>query len=123
MKKGRLSAAVTLVCVFSVAATACGDDDDDGGTPAVGTCDLRMESHSCLELHGASAIDFENQKDGCIENGGAWSTDPCPVNDLVGCCDYTFGNTFHECAYTGVEGDPEALCTGDPVHGVWTPAG
>lgn len=124
MRKERFLAAIGLAFSLSVFATGCGDDDGgDGGdaTPSVGTCDLRSLSQSCIELHDASAADLENQEEGCLTRGGDWSNDACPTEELVGCCDYEFGNTFHECFYVGIARDPMAYCMND-VDGVWTPA-
>jgi hypothetical protein len=118
-----------LGCSLGLFAAGCsgGSDGDDGAggsggeTPALGTCDLRSLSLSCIELHDASAIDLVNQEEGCLERGGDWSNDACSGDDLVGCCDYTRGNEFRECFYTGIARDPVAYCA-DTVSGVWTPA-
>ncbi len=124
MRKRQLVAAFGLVALLGTFVSACSDDDgDDGGgsTPDVGTCDLRSLSHSCIELHDGSATDLSNQEEGCLDAGGEWSNDTCPMEELVGCCDYELGNTFHECFYTGVTSDPMAYCM-NVVDGVWTPA-
>jgi hypothetical protein len=121
MTERRLIVAVLLLWAPAVVLLGCGDDDEKGGAEARGTCDLRAVSHKCIELHDASSIDFENQKDGCNENDGEWSTDACPSEELIGCCDYEFGNTFRECFYTGITSDYEAYCR-DTVDGVFTPA-
>ena len=115
-----------LAGLLALFASGCGDDEgnedgDDGSTPSVGTCDLSDVSQSCIELHDASAADLENQENGCLDAGGVWTNLECPTENLVGCCDYEFGNTFHECFYTGIMSDPVAYCTGT-VDGVWTPA-
>jgi hypothetical protein len=150
MRKPRFTVAASLVFLLGAFASGCGDDDegDEGGedntggssgsgstggtgnggsggsggsTADVGTCDLRSVSQSCIELHDASAIDLQNQEEGCLDAGGIWTNLECPTDELVGCCDYEFGNTFHECFYTGIARDPVAYCTGT-VDGVWTPA-
>jgi hypothetical protein len=121
MTKRRLAVAALLAGGLAVASGGCGDDDEAGETPALGTCDLRSVSHHCIELHEPSASDFENQKEGCAERDGKWSSDVCPTEALVGCCDYEFGNVFRECFYTGVTTDAEMYCS-ETVHGVWTPA-
>jgi hypothetical protein len=130
MFKGRSFVAAFLGCSLGLSSAGCsGDSDGDDGaggggggqTPALGTCDLRSLSLSCIELHDASAIDLVNQEEGCVEHGGDWSNDACSSDDLVGCCEYTFGNEFRECFYTGIARDPVAYCA-DTVSGVWTPA-
>ena len=124
MRKTRFLSSVGLVVSLSALVIACGDDEggeNGGSTPSVGTCDLRDVAQSCIELHDASAIDLENQEEGCLDRGGVWSNDACPTEELVGCCDYEFGNTFHECFYTGITPDPVVYCS-DTVDGVWTPA-
>jgi hypothetical protein len=126
MQKQRLVVALSLVGVLGLFAGGCGGDDDEdgdggGSTPSIGTCDLSGVSQSCIEVHDASAADLENQENGCLDAGGVWTNLECPTEDLVGCCDYEFGNTFHECFYTGIARDPVAYCA-DTVDGVWTPA-
>jgi hypothetical protein len=120
MRKRRVFGLV--LALFCMAfATACGDDDEGESTPALGTCDRRDSNRSCIELHAASSADLSNNEEGCLGANGAWSNAPCPTEELVGCCEYTFGNEFRECFYTGVAGDPVAYCmTWD--DGVWTPA-
>jgi hypothetical protein len=121
MRKMRFLVATGIaLCAFS---TGCGDDDesDGGATPSVGTCDRRATAEQCIELHDASAIDMENQEEGCLDNGGDWSNDACPTEELIGCCDYVFGNSFHECFYVGYAADPIPYCETD-MDGVWTPA-
>jgi hypothetical protein len=113
--------AVLLACALALATSACGDDDGGAETPPLGTCDLRSQANSCIELHDASAADLENQEEGCFDAGGAWSNDACPTEDLVGCCEYEFGNSFRECFYVGIMRDPEAYCA-DTVSGTWSPA-
>jgi hypothetical protein len=121
MLKHRVLAGVLLAvsCLFVV--TACGDDDEGESTPALGTCDRRVGNDSCIELHDASGIDMSNQEEVCLDANGNWSNDPCPTEELVGCCEYTFGNQFRECFYAGAVADHVAYCmTWD--DGVWTPA-
>jgi hypothetical protein len=121
MRKSRFL--VGLVISFSAFVAGCSDDEEsDGGeTPSVGTCDLRAINQKCIELHDASAIDMENQEEGCLDAGGGWSNDACPAEELIGCCDYVFGNDFHECFYVGYAADPIPYCETD-MDGVWTPA-
>ena len=126
MQKRRLGVALSLVGALALLASGCGDDADDdedggGNSGSSGTCDLRGISQSCIELHDASAADLENQEEGCLDAGGVWTNLECPTEDLVGCCDYELGNTFHECFYTGIARDPIAYCS-TTVDGVWTPA-
>ena len=118
MMKRRFIVAVLLAWGLVVATTGCGDDDGGGETPALGTCDLRSVSYTCIELHGASATDVDNQKAGCDENGGDWSTDACPTDQQLGCCEYEFGNAFRECFYTGTMADYEYYCI-DMMDGTW----
>jgi hypothetical protein len=104
-----------------------GGDDDDGASGATGyrTCDRRAQTHTCIEMTG-SPQNVANQEDGCLEADGSWSTSACPeTNELIGCCEYTFGNRFRECFYAGAAtADPEATCLDNDVFddGVWTPA-
>ena len=133
MHKTRFLATVVGL-LLGTGMTACGGNDDEssdedgnggsGGsgnpTPMLGTCDLRSVSSSCIELHEASAIDMENQENGCLNANGGWSNDVCPTEELVGCCEYTFGNDFRECFYVGVTRDPVVYCA--DFEGVWTPA-
>ena len=100
-------------------ASACGEEEEEG-TPAIGTCDRRSIAYACIELHDASPADLANQEEGCADASGAWSNDACSNDDLVGCCEYTFGNEFRECFYTGITRDPVAYCA--DFDGVWTPA-
>ena len=105
---------------------ACGDDGDDdgGGASALGTCNRNDTEFHCIERRGTAAA-IADQEEGCDRVGGEWSNEPCPEEDLVGCCEYTFGDPFRECFYVGTDiADPEGYCTGtagfeDPV---WTPA-
>ena len=114
---------VVLVGVLVLSACGGGDDDDDGGgTGGYGTCDLRVQHSSCIEATGSPASIAE-QKEGCLDANGVWSTSPCPAaDDLIGCCEYTFGNSFRECVYEGTTKDPVAYCAMFD-DGVWTPAG
>jgi len=117
---------LVLVGVAVLAFAACGggdDDDSGGGTGGYGTCDLRAELGSCIEATG-SPRSIADQKAGCLEHSGLWSTQPCPSTpELVGCCDYTFGNRFRECFYAGAKNtDPVSYCTTSFDDGVWTPA-
>jgi hypothetical protein len=112
------------VVLFGVALTACsGDDDDSSGAGGYGTCDLRETRHTCIEATG-SPRSIVDQKSGCLDSSGEWSTNACPdAVDLVGCCEYTFGNSFRECFYAGAAtADPEAACLGMFDDGVWTPS-
>ena len=113
------------VAVFLVGACGGGDDDDDtsGGTGGYGTCDLRSKFGSCIEATG-SPRSIADQKTGCLDAGGLWSTEPCPTTaELVGCCEYTFGNAFRECFYEGSKNtDPVGYCATTFDDGVWTPA-
>jgi len=108
-----------------VAACGGGDDDDDSGsgTGGYGTCDLRADYGSCIEATG-SPRSIADQKDGCVQASGLWSLEPCPTTtELIGCCEYTFGNRFRECFYEGTKStDPVGYCTMSFDDGVWTPA-
>ncbi|HWP09519.1 MAG TPA: hypothetical protein VNN72_27450 [Polyangiaceae bacterium] len=108
-----------------VAACGGGDDDDDSGsgTGGYGTCDLRADYGSCIEATG-SPRSIADQKDGCVQASGLWSLAPCPTTaELIGCCEYTFGNRFRECFYEGTKStDPVGYCTMSFDDGVWTPA-
>ena len=116
---------IALLGVLVLAACGSGGDDDDdgGGTGGYGTCDLRMEYGSCIEATG-SPRSIVDQKAGCLDAGGLWSTSPCPAaDDSIGCCTYTFGNSFRECFYDGATNtDPVGYCAMFD-DGVWTPAG
>jgi hypothetical protein len=109
-------------------ALSCGSGDDDsgsGGTGGYGTCDLRTLQETCIEATG-SPRSIADQKTGCLDHDGSWSTEPCPSTpELIGCCQYTFGNKFRECFYDGTpQTDPEGYCTDQSIwsDGVWTPA-
>jgi hypothetical protein len=117
---------VLFVLVGSVAlvATACGDDDEGGSSETLGTCDRRDTDFHCIERRGTPAA-IEDQEDGCDQAGGTWSDEPCPSEDLVGCCEYTFGDRYRECFYVGTSvPDPEDRClsTEEFEDAVWTPA-
>jgi hypothetical protein len=118
-KRRQLGVALALHCLFVV--TACGDDGEGESTPSLGTCDRRAGNNGCIELHDASGIDMSNQEEGCLNANSDWSNDPCPTEELVGCCEYTFGNEFRECFYTGVATDPVLYCMSWD-DGVWTPS-
>jgi len=111
-----------LTCLVSLSLAACGSGDDDDGdtTPALGTCDVRSRSHSCIELQNANARNLESQESGCLDTGGTWSNAECPVEERLGCCEYTFGSHFRECFYTGITRDYEAYCAMFD-DSVWTP--
>ncbi len=119
--------ALACVCVAFVFA-GCGGGDDDSSTPAptYGVCDLRTLQETCIEVNG-SARDIVNEQSACAKAPGTWSSNPCPTTpDLIGCCDYTFGDKFHECFYQGTpQTDPVGYCTSTMLwsDGVWTPAG
>jgi hypothetical protein len=123
----RSFALLILVGSVGIVATACGDDGDDGeggGGDMLGTCDRRDSAFHCIERRGAPAA-IEDQEDGCDQAGGSWSNEPCPSEDLVGCCEYTFGDRYRECFYVGTAvDDPEGYCTGMAgfEDAVWTPA-
>src|SRR5262250_1105442 len=111
MLAGRLLVRGLLALGLSLGVVACGGGDDSSGDGGAthGTCDLRSVGFSCIERSGTPA-GIEDQKSGCLDAGGLWSNDPCPTEDLVGCCDYTFGDPYHECFYTGITRDPVAYC-------------
>jgi hypothetical protein len=120
MRKLRvLGAVLALSSPFVLA--ACGDDEDDSG-PTSGTCDLRTVNFSCIERE-ATPAEIESQEDFCDQNGGTWSLDPCPTEDLVGCCSYVYGDPFNQCFYEGTTTDGASFCA-DPMFedAVWTPA-
>jgi len=100
-----------------------GDDDDTDRMGGYGTCDLRAVSGTCIETT-ASPQDIANQKAGCLDTGALWSVEPCPATpELVGCCEYTFGNEFRECFYEGSRhSDPVQYCATTVDGGVWTAA-
>jgi hypothetical protein len=117
-----------LGCVSLLAFAACGGGDDDAASTSgtYGTCDLRSVQETCIEATG-SAPSIVDQKNGCLQAKGAWSTNACPTTaELIGCCTYTFGNKYRECFYQGTpQTDPVGYCL-DKSHwpdGVWTPAG
>jgi hypothetical protein len=114
---------LTLLVTAFLACSGGDDDDESGGTGGYGTCDRRAQAHSCIEIT-ASPRNVANQKDGCLDADGSWSTTPCPdADDLIGCCEYTFGNRFRECFYAGAAtADPEAACLAMFDDAVWTPA-
>jgi hypothetical protein len=116
---------LALVVAAFVGCGGGDDDDDSGGTGGYGTCDLREVQHTCIEATGSSRS-IVDQKKGCLDATGTWSTDPCPdVTELIGCCEYTFGNRFRECFYDGTSrADPKAYCESTDLwdDGVWTPA-
>lgn len=120
MNRARTVTAVLLACALGALLTACGDDEG-GETPERGTCDLRDVDSYCIELHGANSTNLDAQEDACLDAGGSWSNDECPTELLVGCCDYTLGNDFHQCFYEGTARDPEAYCMMFD-DGVYTPA-
>jgi hypothetical protein len=97
--------------------SSCGGS---GGSATYGTCDMPATS-KCIESTGP-APSIGNQRTGCADAGGSWSSDPCPTANLVGCCSYTFGLQFRECFYTGAgTTNPEIYCTMTWDDGVWTP--
>jgi len=114
---------VAALVLVSVALSACGDDSTDDAAPAptYGTCDRITWVGGCIESTG-TPINIANQKKGCEDAGGTWSSNPCPALDQVGCCTYTFGMDFRECWYTNsTTTDPQASCA--TMDGsVWTPA-
>ncbi|HTQ07238.1 MAG TPA: hypothetical protein VMI54_25450 [Polyangiaceae bacterium] len=118
-----------LACV-SVALTlaACGGGDDDSSSPSAtfGVCDLRTLQETCIEVTG-TPNQLVSEKSACEQAPGTWSSNRCPTTpDLIGCCDYTFGEKFHECFYQGTpRTDPVDYCTNSMLwsDGVWTPAG
>lgn len=122
MRQSPLVVPLLLSLIF----TGCGDggDDDDGGgaNATYGTCDLRDDRHTCIEAT-SNARNIENQREGCLDAGGSWSDDACPTQELLGCCEYTFGMEFRECFYTGTSRtDPEADCLGMFEDAEWFPA-
>jgi hypothetical protein len=120
MSNARLLAAASLVLALGVMTSACGEDEEEEQMHGFGTCDLRNVSPSCIERHGATPTELASQEEACVDAGGDWSNDSCPNDDLVGCCEYTFGDEFRECFYTGTTRDPVAYCA--DFDGVWTPA-
>jgi hypothetical protein len=78
-----------------------GDDGDGGGNGSTyGVCTLENgSSRSCIESTG-SAANIDNQRTGCLDAGGIWTDEPCPLPSAGACCTYTFGLEFRECVYT-----------------------
>ena len=77
-----------------------GDDDGGGNGATYGVCTLEDGSRrSCIESTG-SAANIENQRAGCLDEGGTWTDEPCPAPAAGACCTYTFGLEFRECVYT-----------------------
>ncbi len=113
-----------LSVVLALVTTTCGGDDEERDPPPdIGTCDLRTTRSSCIELHGGSSGDLENQEAGCLDASGEWSNAACPTSNLLGCCDYDMGNAFHECFYQGHASSLQALETAcADLDGTWTPA-
>jgi hypothetical protein len=125
MRKARLLATAFAVFCLGVGAIACSDDDADEPGPNHGTCDLRSVQSTCIERKGTPSA-ITDQKDACLGNEGSWSSDSCPTtDDLIGCCEYVYGDEFRECFYVGTTSDPEAYCASPMFEGtgVWTPAG
>ena len=115
---------IVVLVMLSAAMTACGGDSksNNNSPPATyGTCDRIALVGGCIESTG-TAIDIVNQKKGCQDAGGTWTSEPCPDANQVGCCTYTFGMDFRECWYTSsTTADPQAACA--TMQGsVWTPA-
>jgi hypothetical protein len=105
LMRAAIAAAVAL-CLAS-----CGDSS--------AKCDL-PDNFSCIE-HSGSKDEISAWKSACSDNHGVSGSGSCSDEDLIGCCTYTFGGTFHECFYEGFEADPEAYC-GTYDDGVWEPA-
>jgi hypothetical protein len=121
-----LAAAIVL---FGAASCGGGDDDDEAsdGATKPGTCDLRELQGTCIETLNAPTRFLLDQQQACLDNMATWSREVCPeTTELIGCCEYTFGNAFRECFYQGTSrSDPEAYCLSTDLwsDGVWTPAG
>src|SRR5262245_61541729 len=112
MSKTRFLATAFVTVSLAAGVPACGSDDEGKSGATHGTCDLRNDHFSCIERNGTAAA-IEDQKQGCLDAGGSWSNDPCPSEDLVGCCSYTFGDEFHECFYVGSTVDGPTYCAMD----------
>jgi hypothetical protein len=109
---------------LGVFSTACGSDDENDSGPHQGTCDLRSVDFHCIERKGTAPA-IADQKDACLEAGGGWSSERCPATaELIGCCEYVYGDEFRECFYEGTTRDAEAYCADSRFEGtgVWTPA-
>jgi hypothetical protein len=112
----RLESAFVAVALVAWTLAACSDDegkDDDSSASTYGVCTLEDGSRrSCLESTG-SPSNIENQREGCLDEGGTWSDEPCPEPADGACCTYTFGLEFRECVYTSAAAGSDliAQCT------------
>lgn len=119
---------ISIMAGAAVLLAACGDGD---GPATYGTCDRTAipTVAQCIEAWGPPG-NIVAQEEGCADASGVWSDQPCPTQDLIGCCTYGFTADWHfrECFYPRPDRpyDPEQVCTttvfpdGNP--GVWTPA-
>ena len=114
----------SLALLLTAAAlAACNDESSETTTPdpTYGTCDRVALVGGCIESTGP-APSIANQKTGCEDAGGTWTSEPCPDADQLGCCTYTFGLDFRECWYSNTSvADPETTCA-TMDESVWTPA-
>jgi hypothetical protein len=112
----RATPPLLLLLVVVVALASCKSG------PSSGACTLGPIG-KCIEATGDEAA-ISNQGMVCTETGGTWSSQPCPTENLIGCCDFALGGVdFSECFYTGSPtADPQAVCTTTRAGGVWTPA-
>ena len=118
---GKSSRVAWYAFLFALSCVACSDDDEGEATES-GTCNGLTLGYNCTEYEGSPSF-IDDVRQTCEELGDAWTTEPCPTADLVGCCRETFGSdVFLGCYYTGYPGTPmelEEQCTVE-FGGSWT---
>ena len=123
---GNTSRAVCLGLFLAFPCVGCSDDDDEEeGDTESGTCNGVAVFSTCTEIEGDAELIAEEERI-CTDGGDTWTTEPCPVADLLGCCRYTFGpEKYLECFYTGYPATAMELqmdCV-DILEGSWTTGG
>ncbi len=100
---------------IAVSLVACGGDDKPSGSAS---CNVSSASF-CMDITPPLAGDQAT----CQQQGGTWSTSPCPTANLVGTCNITSPNQTVAVRFYPPNDDPSAsstctnLCTQIPNTG------